>query len=85
MYVFGLPILLFSILLVLRLQWVPQLNLFLVFIPLWFMDSSLPYYFLSVVMLTIFLLGPTVIEVIKQSVMRNIRGILDVDLIIPYK
>lgn len=31
-------------------------------------------------MLTIFLLGPAVVEVIKQSVMRNIRGILDVGL-----
>lgn len=40
LYLFGLPILGFSILLVIRLQWCPTLNLFLVFIPLWFMDCN---------------------------------------------
>lgn len=37
----------------------------------------IPFYY-YIVVLTICLLGPTVIEVIKQSVMRNIRGIIDV-------
>ena len=33
-----------------------------------------------VVTLTVFVLGPTVAEFIRQSVLRNIRGILDVRL-----
>ena len=34
------------------------------------------------VLLTIFVLGPTVTEFIRQSVLRNIRGILDVILFV---
>ena len=35
---FGIPTALFTVLLVLRLQFFPKLNLFLVFLPLWIMD-----------------------------------------------
>ena len=35
---FGIPIIVFTILLVIKLQYYPNFVLFLVFIPLWIMD-----------------------------------------------
>lgn len=67
LYMFGIPFALFTVLLTVKLQWYHQLQLVIVFCPLWLMD----------ILLTIFVLGPTVTEFIRQSVLRNIRGILD--------
>ncbi|KAK8825595.1 hypothetical protein WA577_000768 [Blastocystis sp. JDR] len=67
LFLFGIPLLLFSVLLVVKLQWLHSLYFVIVFIPLWIMD----------LMLTILVLGPTIVEFVQQSIMRNIRGIMD--------
>lgn len=41
LFLFGIPIFVFTVLLVIRLEWLPSLNLWVVFIPLWFMDCKL--------------------------------------------
>ena len=40
LFLFGLPIALFTVLLMLKLQWFPHLQLVVVFTPLWFMDCG---------------------------------------------
>ena len=78
LFLFGIPMLLFSILLVVKLQWFHSLYFAVVFIPLWIMDCYDVERASHVVMLTILVLGPTVVEFVQQSIMRNIRGIMDV-------
>ena len=41
MILFGIPIIVFTILLAMKLQYYPQFSLFLVFIPLWMMDCMI--------------------------------------------
>ena len=86
LYLFGLPFCVFSFLLVLRLEWFSSLNLFVVFIPLWIMDCMHSMHSMhllnthDLVVLTLFLLGPAVVEMVRQTVIHNIRGIIDVSL-----
>ena len=79
LFLFGIPLLLFSVLLVVKLQWLHSLYFVVVFIPLWIMDCGDAGCTSDVVMLTILVLGPTIVEFVQQSIMRNIRGIMDVE------